>query len=149
MERNKTDKRLLIISCSKRKKNGKKRAWDVYDGIVFRMLKKMEREVGLPKDLEMLILSAKYGIIRPDQLIEEYDECITQSKIKELKPYIEGQLSDYLNHQLPREIFCCLGKQYLQAIYDNLESTEIAFSAAKGRIGEKLATTRHWVLNEI
>lgn len=109
----------------------------------------MEREVGLPKDLEVLILSAKYGLICPNQLIEEYDECITPSKIKDLKPHIEDRLSDFFNHHLPREIFCCLGKQYLEAIYGNLESTEIAISIAQGRIGEKLAITRHWVLNEL
>lgn len=65
--KNQSGKNLLIISCSQRKKKlrGKVKAWDLYDGVIFRMLKKTERENGLPKNLDILILSAKHGFIRP------------------------------------------------------------------------------------
>ena len=68
------DKYLLILSCSNKKDgaDGTMRAFDRYTGGNFDVLKKAKREGYFPPNLDILILSAKYGLITPDTLIEYY-----------------------------------------------------------------------------
>ena len=72
---------LLIISCSQRKRqdiDGSCLAIDVYDGPVYRTLRKMLRERGKDlKNLDILIISAKYGLLRHFDTIDPYDQQMT------------------------------------------------------------------------
>jgi hypothetical protein len=56
---------LLILGCSQRKRpdSGLLPAIERYDGVNFRILQKAKREEYLPENLDILILSAKYGLI--------------------------------------------------------------------------------------
>ena len=55
---------LLILSCSQRKRKdpGFLPAIERYDGVNFRVIKKLGRQSRLLKNLDILIISAKYGI---------------------------------------------------------------------------------------
>ena len=70
---------LLIIACSQRKTAGMATgaAWDVYDGVVYRVLKKrLGPRNDWPGWLDVLIVSAKYGVIRPGRRIHTYDQAM-------------------------------------------------------------------------
>jgi len=59
-------KYLLIIPCSKRKTappRVKVSAINLYDGPFYRIIRKAFRESGKPDNLDIMILSAKYGLI--------------------------------------------------------------------------------------
>ena len=139
------NERLLIISCSQRKRRQKAPAWDLYDGVAFRMLRKIEREANLSDSVEILIISSKYGLIASSQVIEYYDECLTQQRAQDLKSDVERDLKDFLIDYKPREVFCCLGQRYRELVEETLASSGIPYSNAVGRIGEKLAETRRWI----
>ena len=148
VKNNPLDKRLLIISCSKRKKPGIAPAFELYDGVVFRMLKKM-RETGEPLgNINVLILSSKYGLVDSSCPIEYYDELLTDKRVCELLPLIERDLTAFIATHQPREVYCCLGETYWSLIRDVLEYSNITHSNAKGRIGEKLAELKKWILAE-
>ena len=143
-------KYLLIISCSKRKikyRNPTK-AIEVYDGPIYRMLRKMMREGKLPQNLDIVIISAKYGLIMADDEIAYYDEFMTKAKAYALRSMIIEKLNKRLTNKY-REIFINLGENYIITIKDfekNINSgCEIIY--ARGRLGERLKQTREWLLN--
>lgn len=73
---------LLIISCSQRKRSdsGLLPAVEWYDGVNFRVIRKAQREGYWPKNLDLLILSAKHGLLKPDVLLEDYDLRMTRER---------------------------------------------------------------------
>ena len=78
-----SNSRLLILSCSQRKRptKGKLPALKRYDGPAFRVMNKFMRvcpsEVHLP---DVYILSAKFGLISADQPIPSYDHRMTSQR---------------------------------------------------------------------
>lgn len=52
---------LLVLACSARKREVSDAvpAWHLYDGVMYRVVKKLEREGKMPKHIDILILSAK------------------------------------------------------------------------------------------
>ena len=83
-------KSLLIISCSgaKDKAPGKLPALMRYKGPFYPTLHKAKRENRLPKDLDILIISAKYGLLKSDDPIECYDQEMDCPRANELRPCI-------------------------------------------------------------
>jgi cytoplasmic iron level regulating protein YaaA (DUF328/UPF0246 family) len=63
-----------------------------YDGPVFRVLRKAKKEGHWPDQLEILIVSAEYGLIKADKLIDFYDRKMTPARAKELRPHIAEKL---------------------------------------------------------
>lgn len=153
MENIKAERNLLIISCSQRKKklNGRVAAWDLYDGIIFRMLKKIKREKGLPENLEILILSAKYGFIRPWDIIEYYDYRLKKEDIKGEKNFFISGLKQRIKNDKISTVFVCLGKDYLKSLkgFEKFFSDKTRFIFANGGIGKKMSQTRSWIINLI
>lgn len=78
--RRKTEaRRLLIMACSSRKSPafGLLPAIERYDGVAFRVVKRLLRIVQFPPDVDVMILSAKYGLIGQDEPIGDYDLQMT------------------------------------------------------------------------
>lgn len=146
-EKNNANKNLLIISCSKRKRkvNGKIRAWDLYDGVVFRMIRKIEKDKKL-ENIKILILSAHYGLVAKDSYISYYDKIMTEEVALKLRRQVERQLENILEKTKFIEIFCCLGKNYLKCIEAFLQDLEIPVRLAHGPIGQKLSLTKKWIM---
>ena len=63
---------IIIISCGKRKLQGKAKAKDLYIGSLYRQ--KLEYVSTLYPDNEVYIISAKYGLIHQDKVISAYDK---------------------------------------------------------------------------
>src|SRR5438876_8192252 len=81
--------RLLIISCSQRKKPdaGLLPAIDRYDGPAFRVLRKFLVEAPAHPPV-ILILSAKYGLIEAAQPVPDYDCRMSAALATRLRPQI-------------------------------------------------------------
>lgn len=61
---------LLLVSCSARKIRGRTRAANLYRGVLFRLALKYAKRNGL----SVMILSAKYGFVHPDQILDYYNQ---------------------------------------------------------------------------
>jgi len=153
MRKRRDSKDLLIISCSQRKKKikGRVAAWDLYDGVIFRMLKKIEREKGLPKDLDILILSAKYGFVMPSEFIEYYDYRLKKKDIEQKKDFFLSGLMQKIENSNISTVFICLGKDYLAGIdsFKKFFPDKTRFIVANGGIGSKMSQIRNWITNQI
>src|SRR5579875_351231 len=75
---------LLLIACSQRKLSisGLLPALERYDGGHYRLLRKARREGYWTENLEVFILSAKYGLIRSSTPIENYERRMDQKRYK-------------------------------------------------------------------
>lgn len=91
-------RRLLVISCTRRKHPlpGGLAAWDRYQGGCFPTLKHIQTTYGFPSDIDIVILSAKYGLVRPCDRIEWYDQKMSPERAKELQPLVEEKVSSLL-----------------------------------------------------
>lgn len=141
-------RRLLIVSCSERKRNDPNPlpALDRYDGVNFRVIKKAMREGRWPQNLDLLILSAEYGLTDPDQPIRPYDRRMTPQRATELADKVAGVLRRRLSHITYDEIFVNAGKNYLPAlkILQEIDDARVV-RYAEGGIGQKMAAMKRWI----
>src|SRR4051794_24689508 len=78
-------RRLLVLACSSRKlpDSALLPALERYDGVAYRVVKRLQRLDQYPEDVDLLIVSAKYGIIPHDQPIPAYDLWMTPERAVE------------------------------------------------------------------
>jgi hypothetical protein len=143
-------KRLLIVSCSRAKRPdlGSLPAIDRYDGPVFRLLRKA-RAAGLLGNVEVMILSAKHGLIPADWMIRDYDQVMTPARAAELAGSVSVELWRWVGrHEDCTDAFVNLGQAYMAAIAGFDEwclRRGIIVTRAAGGIGERLAQTKAWL----
>jgi len=133
---------LLILSCSKRKKLvSKAPALELYDGPFYRVLRK-----NMPPNLDVLVLSAKYGLINSDKIISHYDQMMTVEKAEELVDEVKTKLENFLKNNNYNKIFINLSGIYLIALKKSeelLDKNNVYW--AKGQIGERLHQLKSWL----
>ncbi|MFN2453295.1 MAG: DUF6884 domain-containing protein [Pyrinomonadaceae bacterium] len=150
-------KRLLILSCSKKKKSDPELlpAIERYDGPTFRVLRrfiKLSSKMAIPS---VFILSSKYGLIAHNELIPNYNNRITPQRAQELQVCATAKLNRVLRakrHQnLPEHgMFVCLGKDYfpvIDAAISAIKQNEIA-KVANGSLGKRLADLHDWLYSD-
>lgn len=148
---NTTDKRaeyLLIISCSKRKKltHEKRPAIEVYDGPIYRSLRKRFNYVStLPVDI--FIVSAKYGLITAKSMIENYDSQMTAQRAGELRDIVLSEIVKIIKGRKYKEIFVSLSSVYRLTIYgiEKYLPTDTQLLFTSGGIGRKTSQTISWL----
>jgi hypothetical protein len=89
-------------------------------------------------------LSAKYGFIKPSELIEYYD-CRLNSTLNG-KSFLSS-LKEHIKNNTFANVFVCLGKDYLKSIA-GLEAffpTWTKFLYANGGIGLKMFHLKNWM----
>ena len=135
---------LIIMSCSKTKKPLEQvRAIDLYDGQAFRIIKKHS-----PGDLEILIISAKYGIIHSKDIISHYDQVMTVSKAIELRDEVEKETRRITKCNRTEKVFLYLGHPYNLSISKELMSyldEYLNLQTATGPIGKRLHQLKEWL----
>ena len=138
-------RQLLILACSKEKKKvpGKIPAIERYEGFFFKIAKKMMREGKFPSSVDILIISAKYGLLKPHELIENYDLKMDKRRAMELKGEILRELKEEIEKNNYDEIFVCVGKEYIMSIKGIERFARVVY--AEGRIGEKGRELRRWL----
>ena len=147
------DPSLLLMACSQRKTPGmaRGRAWDVYDGQLFRILKNLFRErADWKPSLRILIISARHGVLEPDQVIATYDERLTPVLARARGDLWKCPLRRQVTARCYRAVHVNLGKIYLSVLPD-LESLApgTPIDRAKGGIGVRNSQTRRWVLEQL
>jgi hypothetical protein len=142
----------LLLACSKRKCPvvGRVPALELYDGGPYRVVRKLRRERGLPANLHILILSARYGLIGAEDLIETYDQLMDETRAQELSASVGVQLDERLLAIAPTQLFVDLGRTYRLAIASSGEYRRLlqrgAVDAAEGPPGVRLGQLRTWLL---
>ncbi len=136
---NMSKKRLLIISCSERKKKGEGHAIDVYDGLAFRVLRKYLSETGKTENsiLDVKIISAKYGLIDKDEWIKYYDEKMTPEKAIMYKKKYQEEIRTLIATY--NDVLFFGGSVYQLVIDDK------SIKRTNGRIGQQLSQLKHWL----
>jgi len=144
MQRQENQRRkLLVISCSKTKKRiYNSPAIEVYDGPYYRVLRKSNNQ-----NVDILIISAKYGAIDSNQTISYYDLKMNKERAFELKDGVIEVLNKRLSSVVYDEVFFELGGAYLDTIDLNpslYPKTKFIFD--KGTIGIRLHNLKSWLM---
>ncbi len=146
----KTTRHLLVISCSERKNKSKNLipAIERYTGQWYGVINKLKRENKYPINLDVVIISSKYGFLKPDDPIEDYDLRMDEKRAKELNPQIMGKFKMLLESKYYNTIFINLGRDYSPAI-DGLKDIIPRNSKtiyAKGKVGERKSQMKKIIL---
>lgn len=140
---------LLLLACSARKAalSGLVRASDLYEGVNFRVVRKAKRDGFWPAGLQVAIVSAKYGLLDPEALIEHYDQRMTQVRARALQPEVGAALDARLSPGHFEEVFVNLGQCYLLAVAASQELPRLGARAhyATGGIGVRMAQMKGWL----
>lgn len=138
---------LLIISCSKRKVVGRAdTALQVYDGPVYRVLRKRISYMDAAQ-VQIFIVSAKYGFISAETVIESYERKITAERAAQLNMTILDNLQGILNSGNYRKVFINLGSTYSAAIrgIERILPPGVEIGYACGGIGQRTSQTIRWL----
>jgi hypothetical protein len=140
-------KSLLIISCSNRKSRqpGAIPAMERYDGNTFRVIRKALRDGSIRPDLDIKIISAKFGLVDGLAAIPYYDQRITKARAEELKAQIRQGLGKCLEVVSYSEMYVDLGKDYLTALEGMKLPPNVKQTYAAGRIGQRLGSLKKWL----
>ena len=135
---------LLIMSCSKTKKPLENvPAIELYDGQAYRVFRKRS-----PENLEILIISAKYGIIRSTDIVSYYDQVMTVTEAVKMKEHVEKVIRKTVWKRNSMRIFINLGFPYNLAVSEELIDflyEGFNLQVASGPIGKRLHQLKEWL----
>ena len=135
---------LLIMSCSKTKKHlNNVPAMELYDGQAYRVIRKNSAE-----NLEILIISAKYGLLRSTDIISYYDQVMTVSQAAGMRREVSEGIMNIVSRENFRRIFISLGFPYNLAISEELIGfldKNFYLQVAHGPIGKRLHQLKEWL----
>jgi hypothetical protein len=135
-------KTLVFLGCSKKKLSVSAPALIMYQGMLFKLGKIIAQKIGA----DIRIISAKYGVIVPGQIIEPYDQKMTISRAKEIAE--DPVVISYLNHLFSRNydcVFVIAGKTY-QRILESWWDYRFTSLIRKG-IGYSMANLKNLIRN--
>lgn len=138
---------LLILSCSQRKRTTPETlaAMDRYDGPAYRTLRKAKHEGRAPEKLDVLIISARYGIFPCQKPIGDYDQRMTPKRATELRPRVQSQLDSFLvTSKGYDQVFINLGKVYMWTL-EGFNWGRLSTLQATGGIGQKTSQMKAWL----
>jgi hypothetical protein len=115
--------RLLVQSCSasKRSVDEEVPAIDLYDGYFYRIIDKARRTNSFDSSFDIVILSARYGLLEGDALIEPYDRRMDRDRAQELNDTVVPELADLVDGGDYDEVWINGGREYRMAL-DGIES---------------------------
>ena len=136
-------KYLLILSCSKRKRDvATAPAGELYNGPFYQILRRHRHP-----NLDILILSARYGLIPASKRISTYDQEMTDRRAQELAKSLPGQLNRAIAQCQYEQILVNLGGTYMQsfsACHDTLDRCNTLY--VTGPIGRRLHQLKDWLI---
>lgn len=115
-------KSLLIQSCSATKNEVETPvpALELYDGYFFRIIKKAVRAGRFEHGIDILIISAKHGVVEPDDEITHYDQRMDTERASELNDDVVDTIASKVAEHGYEKVWINLGKDYLPAV-DGIE----------------------------
>ena len=137
---------LLIISCSQRKLDTPERIYAMYryDGPTYQILHKLRREGHFPLDLDVLIISARYGLVGLREPIPDYNRKMTAKRADELRPCVQAHLKTIIEIQQYQQVFMNLGKTYMLTL-GGFDWGSTSTLEATGGIGQKNSQMKAWL----
>ena len=145
------DKYLLIIPCSKRKASLPKvrvPAIDLYDGPFYRIIRKTFRERGKPDNLDIMILSAKYGLIDYEKIITTYDQIMTREMAISMSDTVYEIFTNIIKRNNYKEIMINLGEKYMLALSKSHDILNVQrVRCGIGGIGERNRQLKEWLIS--
>ena len=145
-------RRLLILSCSQRKRasNEPLPAIDRYNGPLFLVLRRFLRECPhKARLLDVYILSAAYGLIPGDFPTAWYDRKINTARVDELQSQVNTVFLNILRDNYVSICFV-LGKTYLRT-FESLQQLVPVHTepiVAYGSMGKKQTQLKKWLWRE-
>ena len=140
---------LLIISCSGAKDEtpGLLPAVMRYKGPFYPTLHKAMGENRFPKSLDILIISAKYGLLTSEEPIEDYDQKIDPKRARELRPDVQKKLEAFLDAKDYDQLFNGLWSDY-QAVLEgfDLERHFDTVIPVETNRGKKMSQLKAWII---
>ena len=125
------DKRVLVIAACSQTKMGntpgvKAKAKDMYQGRFFKLTRKLSEQQGW----NYVIISAKYGLLFPEEVIEGYEKFLkTKRDIEEIKPKVIPKLKEIIPNY--DRILVIAGKNYREVVRELIDDRFI-FIKSKG-----------------
>lgn len=140
-------RRLLVLACSQRKRldSDPVPALERYDGPAFRIVRRYLTMTD-DRNLDIRVLSAKYGLIHSDLRIDHYDQKMTEDRAREVSAAVMKKM-----HQLRRsnENYDALfygGRLYRMTIQPAIDLGQIR--ATSGSLGQQLSQMRAWLYGD-
>ena len=126
-----------LVACGAKKKATAAPAKDLYNSSLFKKSKSFVES----KCDKWFILSAKYGLLLPEQVVEPYNETLKSYSVKERAIWAESVFEDISKHiNSGDKIIFLAGNCYGQFLIPKLQAMGIQIEVPmKGlRIGEQL-----------
>ena len=141
--------RYLILSCTQAKQDdgGLLPALERYDGPTFRVVRRFLAQADPAlHDVDIYVLSARYGLIAADTLVEDYDQRMTPTRAAELRPQVLTRLQEILG-QGYSEVFLSLGRAYLEAVsgFETLVPADTQVTVSQATAGRRLTELKRWL----
>lgn len=139
---------LLIIGCSQRKVDTRKPlpAIELYDGPTYQILRKAKREGRFPDNLDIFIISAKYGLLTSEQPIDLYNRLMSLRRARQLRPIIQEELKSWIDTKRGgyAQVFINLGEVYMQTLI-GFDWDLVSTMEASGGIGQRGSQMKAWL----
>ena len=128
-------KKIILISCARKKLAYKSKTKDLYISTLFRLSLAYAKKL---KPDNIFILSAKHGLVNLNDEIASYNETLNDKSVSDKKVWAEKvvfELEKVTN--LKNDLFIFLvGKNYRECILPHVKNYEIPLKGL--RIGEQL-----------
>lgn len=134
-----------MLACSSRKHRTPHPipAWYRYDGVLFRLCKRLQADRRFPPDVHVRILSAEHGIITPDTPIAWYDRQLDNTRAAELRESVTRSLRQAVEEEHAAEVYLALGGRY-RAVVGSLPE-QVPVRGAPAGIGTMQSQLRRWL----
>lgn len=112
------ERHLLILECTRRKSKITKPipAWNRYIGGSFPVLKYLHKQNMLPSTIDIMVISAKYGLIEVTELIDNYDLKLTRSISVNLREKVLRKLKHKLKQNRYSSVLLLIEGAYFEPL---------------------------------
>lgn len=137
--------RLLVLACSARKHRtpGPVPAWYRYDGVLFRVCKRLQADARFPADVRVRIVSAEHGLLTPDTPVAWYERRLDPARAAELREAVTVAIRRVVEEDDVSEIYLALGAVYRAAV--GSLPAGIPVRGAPASIGTMQSSLRRWL----
>jgi len=138
------DQKIYLLSCVRKKRPYPCRAKDLYVSPWFHFARRYAESTGCP----WFILSAKYGLLDPDQMIEPYEQTLNKMAIDERRAWAE-RVRDRLREHLGevRQVAFLAGTRYREFLTDQLKDRGIQVEIPME--GLSIGRQLHWLKSQL
>jgi len=135
-------KRIVLISCVKKKVGHRAKARDLYVSPWFKLAFRYAQRL---RPDRIFILSAKYGLLGPDAVVEPYEKTLNKMPATEVKAWAVGVIEKLRRHaNLASDHFIILASErYRKHLRPHLGSSEVPMEGLG--IGRQL----RWLKNAV